>query len=260
MKKSILIVIAALATTAGFSQALKSHRDSISYAMGVSMAESLKKSGMTDIDEATFNRAISEHLKGKASMDAMTADKLYKEETKKQNDLKAEAAKKAGEVFLKTNSTKPGVKTTATGLQYKTTLEGTGMNPDANDKVTVHYHGTLIDGTVFDSSVDRGQPATFGLNQVITGWTEGLQLMKEGGKTTFYIPSNLAYGARAQGKIAANSTLIFDVELIKVEPVEGTAAPEAPKPQTKPAVQPQTKPATDPQTKPADVKPEPKKK
>ena len=217
MKKSILIVVAALTATAGFSQTLNTHRDSVSYALGVSMAESLKKSGMNDIDPAIFNRAVNEHMNGKAAMDAAAADKLYKEETKKQNDLKAEAGKKAGEEFLKANSSKPGVKTTATGLQYKHTLEGKGIQPDANDKVTVHYHGTLIDGTVFDSSVDRGQPATFGLNQVITGWTEGLQLMKEGGKTTFYIPSNLAYGARAQGKIAANSTLIFDVELLEVK-------------------------------------------
>jgi FKBP-type peptidyl-prolyl cis-trans isomerase len=258
MKKSILVIVAALTATSGFTQALKTHKDSVSYALGVSMAESLKKSGMTEIDEAIFNRAVSEHLKGKATMDAMAADKLYKEESKKQNDLKAEASKKAGETYLKTNAGKPGVKTTASGLQYKTTVEGTGMAPDANDKVTVHYHGTLIDGTVFDSSVDRGQPATFGLNQVITGWTEGLQLMKEGGKTTFYIPSNLAYGARAQGKIAANSTLIFDVELIKVEPVEGSAAPEQGKPQVKPSTTPTATPA--PATKPADKKEEPKKK
>jgi FKBP-type peptidyl-prolyl cis-trans isomerase FklB len=118
------------------------------------------------------------------------------------------------------NGKKTGVKTTSTGLQYKSNVEGEGIMPDKNDKVTVHYHGTTIDGVVFDSSVDRGKPATFGLNQVIPGWTEGLQLMKEGSKYTFYIPQGLAYGSRAQGKIEAFSTLIFEVELIKVEKID----------------------------------------
>jgi FKBP-type peptidyl-prolyl cis-trans isomerase len=118
------------------------------------------------------------------------------------------------------NGKKTGVQTTSTGLQYKSNVEGAGIAPDKNDKVTVHYHGTTIDGVVFDSSVDRGKPATFGLNQVIPGWTEGLQLMKEGSKFTFYIPQGLAYGSRAQGKIEAFSTLIFEVELIKVEKID----------------------------------------
>jgi FKBP-type peptidyl-prolyl cis-trans isomerase len=238
MKKIILSLTVALIAITASSQELKTRRDSISYAMGVSMAESLKKSGIKDIDEKIFSEAILAHMKNLAVMDAGTADKLYREESKKQASLAAQANKEAGQAFLKTNASKPGVKTTATGLQYKHTTEGKGVSPDANDKVTVHYHGTLIDGTVFDSSVERGQPATFGLNQVIPGWTEGLQLMKEGGKTTFYIPSELAYKERAQGKIGANSTLVFEVELIKVEPVEGTAAPA---PQPKPSVTPQPK-------------------
>lgn len=238
MKKifvSLTIIGSSLIASA---QDLKTHRDSVSYAMGISMAESLKKSGISDIDEKIFSEAILAHLKNNAKMDAMTADKMYREESKKQAAVKAQANKEAGLAFLKSNASKPGVKTTASGLQYKHTTEGKGVSPDANDKVTVHYHGTLIDGTVFDSSVDRGQPATFGLNQVIPGWTEGLQLMKEGGKTTFFIPSELAYKDRAQGKIGANSALIFEVELIKVEPVEGTAAPA---PQPKPAVTTQPK-------------------
>jgi FKBP-type peptidyl-prolyl cis-trans isomerase FklB len=238
MKKIILSLTVAIIAITASSQELKTRRDSISYAMGVSMAESLKKSGIKDINEKIFSEAILAHLKNLAIMDAGTADKLYREESKKLTQQAAQANKEAGQAFLKTNATKPGVKTTATGLQYKHTTEGKGVSPDANDKVTVHYHGTLIDGTIFDSSVDRGQPATFGLNQVIPGWTEGLQLMKEGGKTTFYIPSELAYKDRAQGKIGANSALIFEVELIKVEPVEGTAAPA---PQPKPAVTPQPK-------------------
>jgi FKBP-type peptidyl-prolyl cis-trans isomerase len=250
MKKHIVLAVAALAGTTAFSQTLKTHRDSVSYALGVSMAETLKKSGITDYDQALFMDAVKASMNGKATMDATAADKLYREESKKAADAKAEITKKAGEEFLKANKDKQGVKTTASGLQYKTTSEGTGLSPDSDDKVTVHYHGTLIDGTVFDSSVERGQPATFGLNQVISGWTEGLQLMKEGGKTTFYIPSNLGYGARAQGKIAANSTLIFDVELIKVEKVDGK--PAAGKPATQPTTQPATgKPASQPATQPA---------
>lgn len=241
MKKIILSLSAAIIAVSSFAQDLKTHRDSISYAMGVSMAESLKKSGVKDIDEKIFTEAISAHLKNTAKMEAGAADKLFREESKKLAAAAAQTNKDAGMAYLKTNSGKPGVKTTASGLQYKHTTEGKGVNPDANDKVTVHYHGTLIDGTVFDSSVDRGQPATFGLNQVIPGWTEGLQLMKEGGKTTFYIPSELAYKDRAQGKIAANSTLVFEVELIKVEPVEGTAAPAPQAQPAKPAVTAQPK-------------------
>lgn len=121
------------------------------------------------------------------------------------------------EQFLAENRTKEGVKTTASGLQYKITREGTGKTPAATDKVTVHYEGRLIDGTVFDSSIKRGQPATFPLNGVIRGWTEGFQLFKEGTKATLYIPSDLGYGAAGSPpKIGPNQTLIFDIELIKV--------------------------------------------
>lgn len=122
-----------------------------------------------------------------------------------------------GQVFLDENALADGVKSTASGLQYKVLEAGSGgTNPVATDRVKVHYHGTLIDGTVFDSSVDRGEPITFGLNQVIPGWTEGLQLMVEGEKSRLFIPSNLAYGNRAAGKIKPGSTLIFDVELIGI--------------------------------------------
>ena len=219
------------------AQGFKTRQDSVSYALGVTMAETLKKSGISNYNEELVQKAISEHLAGKAIIDATTADKLYKEETKKIADQKALANKKAGEDFLAANKKQKSVQVTASGLQYKHTMPGTGIQPDGNDKVTVHYHGTLIDGTVFDSSVQRGTPATFGLNQVIPGWTEGLQLMKEGGKTTFYIPSELAYGSRNQNKIPGNSALIFEVELIKVEPVEGAgnAKPAAPAPPAPPA-------------------------
>lgn len=134
--------------------------------------------------------------------------------------LPVAAASDEGQAFLKTNAAKKDVVTTASGLQYKVVRPGTGISPRATDLVQVHYHGTLINGEVFDSSVERGQPASFALNQVIKGWTEGLQLMKEGGKTTFYIPADLAYGERSTGKIKPNSTLIFDVELIKVHALD----------------------------------------
>lgn len=133
------------------------------------------------------------------------------------NSGKAEMNIQAGKLFLEQNSTAEGVKTTASGLQYKVLTQGAGtISPIATDRVKVHYHGSLIDGSVFDSSVDRGEPITFGLNQVIPGWTEGLQLMVEGEKTRLFIPSQLAYGNRAAGKIKPGSTLIFDVELLGI--------------------------------------------
>jgi FKBP-type peptidyl-prolyl cis-trans isomerase FklB len=126
--------------------------------------------------------------------------------------------KAAGEAFLAENAKKPGVVTTASGLQYQVITEGTGATPGATDNVTVHYQGTTLDGKEFDSSYKRGAPATFPLNRVIAGWTEGLQLMKEGGKSRLFIPSNLAYGERGAGRdIGPNAALIFEVELIKAK-------------------------------------------
>ena len=122
----------------------------------------------------------------------------------------------AGKEFLQKNAKMPGVVTTASGLQYKVVKAGSGVSPLSTDLVKVHYHGTLLSGEVFDSSVDRGEPSSFALNQVIKGWTEGLQTMQQGGKTIFYIPSDIAYGSRPVGDIPANSTLIFEVELLKV--------------------------------------------
>lgn len=133
------------------------------------------------------------------------------------NSGKATENIELGQAFLDKNGEAEGVQSTASGLQYLVLEPGTGStHPTASDMVKVHYHGTLIDGTVFDSSVDRGEPISFGLNQVIPGWTEGVQLMVEGEKTRFFIPSTLAYGNRAAGKIAPGSTLIFDVELLGI--------------------------------------------
>ncbi len=140
------------------------------------------------------------------------ADKLFKMKSDK-----SEANLKAGQEFLAANIQKPGVTETASGLQYEVITEGTGPKPTAYNKVTCHYHGTLTDGTVFDSSVKRGQPASFPLNQVISGWTEGLQLMGTGSKWRFFIPPHLGYGDRQVGPvIGPNSTLIFEVELLDI--------------------------------------------
>ncbi|MBC8173815.1 MAG: FKBP-type peptidyl-prolyl cis-trans isomerase [Chitinophagales bacterium] len=139
-------------------------------------------------------------------------DKLFQ-----QKNEKSAANLKAGQDFLDTNKNKPGIHALPSGLQYEILTEGTGAKPGATSNVTCHYHGTLIDGTVFDSSVNRGQPATFPLNKVIKGWTEGLQLMPTGSKWRFYIPPQLGYGDRqVSAQIGPNSTLIFDVELIKI--------------------------------------------
>jgi FKBP-type peptidyl-prolyl cis-trans isomerase FklB len=141
------------------------------------------------------------------------ADKLFQ-----MKNEKAAANLKAGQDFLETNKNKPGVVALPSGLQYEVITEGTGVKPTAANSVTCHYHGTLIDGTVFDSSVKRGQPATFPLNRVISGWTEGLQLMPTGSKWRFFIPPALAYGDRqVSAQIGPNSTLIFEVELISVQ-------------------------------------------
>jgi FKBP-type peptidyl-prolyl cis-trans isomerase FkpA len=134
------------------------------------------------------------------------------------NATTPEENKAAGMAFLAENAKKPNIVTTASGLQYEVLTEGTGASPSASDSVTVHYRGTTIEGTEFDSSYSRGAPSTFPLNRVIAGWTEGVQLMKEGAKYRFYIPSDLAYGSRGAGQaIGPNSTLIFDIELIKVQ-------------------------------------------
>ncbi len=226
MKKVFIagLAIAAIASScknSGKSAAkLENSTDSLSYALGVSIAQNLSQSGLNEVNYEVFLKGIQEHMDSTGQMDVQAAEAFIRGEMQRMEEKKSEVNKKAGEDFLNANKSKPGIQTTASGLQYKINQEGTGAKPDANDKVTVHYHGTTIDGKVFDSSVERGQPATFGLNQVIPGWTEGLQLLKEGGKATLYIPQELAYGARSTGPIEGYSTLIFEVELIKVEPVQ----------------------------------------
>ena len=203
------------------TKALVTHEDSLSYAFGLSVMENAKSAGFENLSDELIMQAIIDSKAGTVKLEKDKATGIINAEVRKNSQKKSDMNKKRGEDYLVANGKKPGVQTTSTGLQYKMNVEGQGIMPDRNDKVTVHYHGTTIDGVVFDSSVDRGKPATFGLNQVIPGWTEGLQLMKEGAKFTFYIPQALAYGSRAQGnKIEAFSTLVFEVELIKVEKID----------------------------------------
>ncbi len=228
--KRLAICLALIAlSTATFAQkkkgksgtkAMLTHEDSLSYAFGLSVMENAKSAGFENLSNELIMQAILDSKAGTVKLEKDKATGIINAEVRKNSQKKTDMNKKRGEDYLVANGKKPGVQTTSTGLQYKSNVEGQGVMPDKNDKVTVHYHGTTIDGVIFDSSVDRGKPATFGLNQVIPGWTEGLQLMKEGSKFTFYIPQGLAYGSRAQGKIEAFSTLIFEVELIKVEKID----------------------------------------
>lgn len=200
--------------------------DKLSYALGLNIGHQLKGMGMKGkLVAADFAAAVDDMVQDRPmQISELEANKLlnafFTELEKEQQAAAAEAgkaAKEAGEKFLAENGKREGVVTTASGLQYEVLTEGTGRSPKATDTVRCHYHGTLIDGTVFDSSYQRNQPADFGLNQVISGWTEGVQLMKEGAKYRFYLPYNLAYGERGAGAdIPPYAALIFDVELIKV--------------------------------------------
>lgn len=200
--------------------------DRISYALGLSMGNNFRASGITEINVQDFADGVAAVFYGstpKMSYDEAKAEiQAYFTEMEKKQRAAAEELGKAnaaaGEAFLAENGKRVEVKTTPSGLQYEVLTEGDGPRPEANDQVEVHYTGKLIDGTVFDSSVDRGMPATFGVTQVIPGWVEALQLMKSGSKWRLFIPSNLAYGPNgAPGSpIGPNATLIFDVELLKV--------------------------------------------
>ncbi len=199
--------------------------DRISYALGLSMGNNFKASGIEKIDVDDFSAGVAAVFSGekpRMTYDEAKAEiqKFFTAMEERQREAAASMAKvnaEAGESFLKENGARENVKTTASGLQYEVIEEGTGASPKPGDDVTVHYTGKLIDGTVFDSSVERGEPATFGVTQVIPGWVEALQMMKEGGKWRLFIPSALAYGPNgAGGVIGPNATLIFDVELIKV--------------------------------------------
>jgi FKBP-type peptidyl-prolyl cis-trans isomerase FklB len=196
---------------------LKNATDSLSYAIGISVASFYKEQGVNNVNVSLVSRAINDLLKSqKPLMSDQQCNTVIMTFMQKTRAEKATAAKKEGDIFLAQNKTKPGVVTLPSGLQYLVIKQGDGPKPALTDKVKCHYHGTLIDGTVFDSSVERGQPIDFAVNGVIPGWTEALQLMPVGSKWRLFIPSSLGYGDQATGKIKAGSTLIFDVELLEI--------------------------------------------
>ncbi len=191
----------------------------VSYCVGMSVAGSLLQQNLKEINPEIMVQAITDVFSGKPPKYAPEeANQIIQQYLSVAVQEQFKANKEVGEKFLAENFKKDGVKTTVSGLQYEVIEEGKGKAPAATDQVKVHYHGTLIDGTVFDSSVERNSPATFGVNQVIPGWTEALQLMKEGSKYRLYIPQELAYGENPHpgGPIQPFMTLVFDVELLEV--------------------------------------------
>jgi FKBP-type peptidyl-prolyl cis-trans isomerase FklB len=196
---------------------MKNGNDSMSYAIGLSLAQFYKQQGIEKFNSALVSKGMSDATKGTPLMNEEQMNMSISNYLQQLKGEKAAANKKVGAEFLAANKSKPGVVTLPSGLQYIVVKEGTGAKPTINDKVKCHYHGTLIDGTIFDSSVERGQPIDFPVNGVIKGWVEALQLMPVGSKWKLFIPSELGYGDNQAGaKIGPGSTLIFDVELIDI--------------------------------------------
>ena len=195
-------------------------KDKVSYAVGLSIAESLKSQQLGGLDLDLLKDGIQDIFEQRElKINPQEANGLIQSYLEEANSAAFGENKNKGIAFLEENKNKEGVSITSSGLQYEIIQEGSGNKPSATDNVTVHYHGTLIDGTVFDSSTERGTPASFGVNQVIPGWTEALQLMSVGAKFKLYIPQELAYGANPHpgGPIKPYSALIFDVELIEIK-------------------------------------------
>lgn len=238
--KNILVVAGvglSLALTACNKPDLKSDKGQASYAIGQQIGQNLKAQNI-DFDAATLVSSMKDAAEGKPSQ--MTKEEIQKammklqESAMKKQQEEGETNKKKSADFLEKNKTAEGVKSTASGLQYVVLKEGDGAIPKKEDNVKCHYTGTLIDGTKFDSSVDRGQPAEFPVGGVIPGWTEALQMMKVGSKYKLFIPADLAYGPSGRPGIPANSALIFEVELLEIVKATG-AAPAAPGKPAKPA-------------------------
>lgn len=231
--KQILIVIIVLGMMAcsdtsdsniGKPVSLETKKDSVSYSIGYDVGRSFNVQAV-EIEPDVFAQGFSDaYLKNETPLTESQMREIsiayqaeHREKQEKMNRIKADVNKKAGEEFLAENGKKEGVQTTESGLQYKVITEGSGPVPTNKDRVKVHYTGRLLDDTVFDSSVERGEPATFGVRQVIKGWSEALQLMSVGSKWELYIPSDLAYGARGPNPtIGPNSTLLFEVELLEI--------------------------------------------
>ncbi len=218
MKKTIFLSLLCFGWIGLQAQNKSKPMDTVSYSLGVLLGQNLKMQGLESVDLNVMKDAMADVFKGGVL-------KVTPEEANKNLEahMKAAQAKKfeknigEGKAFLEANAKRPGVKVTASGLQYEVIKEGDGPMPTASDEVLTHYHGTLINGDVFDSSVERGEPISFGVGGVIKGWTEALQLMKKGSKWKLFIPSELAYGANGAGpKIGPHTTLIFEVELLKI--------------------------------------------
>jgi len=189
----------------------------VSYSIGINVATSIKSEGLDSINSFYISKGFQDVFENKdLAINIEESNKIIGEYFNKKQDAKNQRLAIDSKIFLEQNKQKDGVMTTESGLQYLILSEGKGNNPTLNDNVTVHYHGTLIDGTIFDSSVDRKQPATFPLNGVIPGWQEALQMMSIGSKWKIFIPSELAYGESGAGAIGPNSTLIFEVELLSI--------------------------------------------
>jgi FKBP-type peptidyl-prolyl cis-trans isomerase FklB len=223
MKRTLMVLACATGLTVQAQAAeLKLDNDAkkLSYTLGFQIAQNLARQGM-QLDAEAASRAVHDVFSGTKPMlsteEMQAVVKRVQEAAVEKRKAIAEANQKAGDAFLAENKKKDGVKTLKSGLQYKVVRAGTGKSPAATDEVEVHYEGRLINGKVFDSSIQRGKSISFGVNKVIKGWTEALQLMKEGARWQIYIPSKLAYGENGAGNaIGPNETLIFDVELIKV--------------------------------------------
>ena len=200
------------------AQSPSTSMDTTSYSLGIVLSQNLKSQGFDSIDASSLAKGFEEGFAGTAKITPEQANQYIQQHLQKAAAAAGASARKEGEDFLAKNAKRPEVQVTESGLQYEVLQEGSGASPSATETVRVHYHGTLIDGTVFDSSVDRGETIEFPLNRVIAGWTEGVQLMKEGAKYRFYIPYDLAYGPQGSPPtIPPYAALVFDVELFEVK-------------------------------------------